>query len=96
MTEKLYPITPQQRELLEHDLTEVRDKLEDLANLVRTCCGEETEPDNRAAETLASLQRLQWALERTLPEFAKSTAGATVSAGSVLNQRNSKSAADSL
>lgn len=59
-----YPITAQQRGLLKRDLAELKNKMTDFITLVRTCYGEMTEPASRAEETAASLQRLEWALQR--------------------------------
>ncbi len=70
MADKRYPMTQEQRQLLQQDIAEAKTKLEEIASLVRTCCGDETEPGIRAAEMLAALQRLQWAIERAETESA--------------------------
>ena len=59
-----YPMTIQQRQVLKQDLAELREKLAEVINLIRTCYGENKEPFVRAEETAAALQRLEWVLER--------------------------------
>jgi len=71
MTADQWHVSAEQRRLLQPDLTEVRDKLEGIAKLLKTWCGDEARPFTRAVETLAALQRLEWALEREEPKFLK-------------------------
>lgn len=72
MTVKQCHVSVQQRQLLQPDLMEVRGKLEGIARLLKTWCGDEAQPFTRAVETLAAVQRLEWALERDEPEFSRS------------------------
>ena len=65
-------MTVQQRQLLKRDLAELREKLTDVVSLIRSSYGETTEPATRAEETLAALQRLEWAIERDLPSQQQS------------------------
>ena len=60
-------MTVQQRQLLTQDLAETRSKLEGILDLVRTSFGEDSDAFIRAQEVDASLQRLEWALERQSP-----------------------------
>ena len=59
------PLTAQQAVQLRRDLTLVEERLQDIATLMRICYGEESQAVIRADETAASLQRLEWELERT-------------------------------
>jgi hypothetical protein len=61
----LRPLTNDQAVQLRHDLTLVEERLQDIAILMRISYGEESQPVIRADETVAALQRLKWALERT-------------------------------
>jgi len=71
MTGTPCPISRHQRESLQPDLTEIKGKLQGIASLLRGWYGEETQPYTRALETLAALQRLEWALERENLEVAR-------------------------
>jgi hypothetical protein len=59
-----YPMTIQQRQVLQQDIAELREKLAEVVSLVRVCFGENKEAFVRAEETAAALQRLEWVLER--------------------------------
>lgn len=61
-----YPLTVDQRNTLAQELSEVREKIESISILARACFGERSQFSIRAEETLAALQRLEWALERQL------------------------------
>jgi hypothetical protein len=61
----LRPLTNEQAVQLRHDLALVDERLQDIATLMRVCCGEESQAFARAEETTAALQRLKWELERT-------------------------------
>lgn len=60
---KHYPMTKDQRQILDQDLAAILESLGNIANLLRACYGD-TEPPGRAEEARAAVQRLLWALER--------------------------------
>jgi|ERR1700682_4477848 hypothetical protein len=61
---KHYPMTKEQREILDHRLATIMEDLGDTANLVNACYGDKDPRAARAEEAQAAVQRLLWALER--------------------------------
>ena len=61
---KHYPMTKEQREILDQDLATIVKNLGDISTLLNACYGEEDPRAVRAEESQAALQRLLWALER--------------------------------
>ena len=59
-----HPMTREQRQTLEQNLTKIMETLGDVQSLLRASYGEGTSPAYRAGEALGALQRLIWALER--------------------------------
>ena len=59
-----YPMTEDQRQALDRDLAIIMEKLGDVGSLLRACYDGQDPPVWRAAEALAAMQRLLWALER--------------------------------
>ena len=63
--DSLRRLTSAQTVQLQQDLALVEERLQDIAILMRICCGEDSQPAIRADETAGAFQRLKWALERT-------------------------------
>jgi hypothetical protein len=61
---KHYPMTKEQRELLDQDLATVMKNLGNMAMLLNACYGDMDPSVARAAEAHAAVQRLVWAVER--------------------------------
>ena len=61
---KHYPMTKEQREILNQDLATITQRLSDITILLNACYGTEDPRAARAEEAQAALQRLLWALER--------------------------------
>jgi len=72
---KHYPMTEDQRQALDRDLATIMEKLGDVASLLRACYDGQDPPVWRAAEALAAMQRLLWALERVDGGLLGETAG---------------------
>jgi hypothetical protein len=64
LNEAHYALSVSQSAQLDRDLTEMRDRAEEIANLVAASFGCDTNIAIRAAEVDAALQRLQWCLDR--------------------------------
>lgn len=69
-----YPMTDEQRQNLDQDMETVREKLEAIVDLLRSCYDENQAPVWRAEEVCGALQRLLWALERQ--DHAAASSGA--------------------
>ena len=61
---KHHPMTEEQREILNQDLSTIMQSLGDIATLLNACYGSKDPRVARAEEAQAALQRLLWALER--------------------------------
>lgn len=61
---KHHPMTEEQREILNQDLSTIMQNLGDIATLLNACYGSKDPRVARAEEAQAALQRLLWALER--------------------------------
>jgi hypothetical protein len=61
---KHYPMTKEQREILDHRLATIMEDLDDTANLLNACYGDKDPRAARAEEAQAAMQRLLWALAR--------------------------------
>ena len=59
-----YPMTNEQRAILDGDLAAIMDKLGDISILLIACYGEDDPRVLRAGESQAALQRLVWGLGR--------------------------------
>jgi hypothetical protein len=59
-----YPMTDEQRQCLDHNLTAIMGDLDDIANLLRACYGGGDMTVMRAEEASGAMQRLVWAVER--------------------------------
>lgn len=59
-----YPMTDEQRQDLDRNLTMVINSLRNVANLLRACHGEADMTVFRAEEASGAVQRLVWAVER--------------------------------
>jgi hypothetical protein len=59
-----HPMTEEQRCYLDHDLKEMMEDLENIANLLRACYGATDTSVIRAEEASGAVQRLIWAAER--------------------------------
>jgi hypothetical protein len=59
-----YPMTKEQREILDGDLAAIVKNLCEISTLLSACYGEKDSRVARAEESQAALQRLLWALER--------------------------------
>jgi hypothetical protein len=79
-----YPMTNEQRAILDGDLVAMMDKLGDISILLIACYGEDDPRVLRAGESQAALQRLVWGLDRqdqlaAIPRGAGSTSGLRLS-----------------
>ncbi|MGA2594402.1 MAG: hypothetical protein ABSH32_31260 [Bryobacteraceae bacterium] len=70
-----YPMTDDQRQALDRNLATIMEKLGDVASLLRACYDAQDPPVWRAAEALAAMQRLLWALQRVDGGLLGETAG---------------------
>jgi hypothetical protein len=71
-----YPMTKEQREILDGDLAAIVKNLGDISTLLNACYGEKDPRAARAEESQAALQRLLWALERQdQPSTIRTAAG---------------------
>jgi hypothetical protein len=61
---KHHPMTEEQREILNQDLSTIMQNLGDIATLLNACYGSKDPRVARAEEAQAASQRLLWALER--------------------------------
>lgn len=61
---KVYHLTSEQLSQLKRDLDEMKLRTEEMANFISLDFGTEDSRTVRAQELVASVQRLQWALER--------------------------------
>jgi hypothetical protein len=59
-----YPMTVEQRRLLDQDLADLQEKLNGILSLLGVCCGVKSDPAIRAGEAAAAVQRLAWAVAR--------------------------------
>jgi len=64
--EHRHPVTVQQQELLKLDLADLKAKLDNVVDSIRTCHGEQSAVYVRAQEIVGALQRLEWAIDRDL------------------------------
>ena len=58
------PMTKDQRETLDRDLSTIIERLEDIATLLRACYGEKDPQVWRARVARAAVERLLWLVER--------------------------------
>jgi hypothetical protein len=65
MTER-YPMTVEQRRLLQQDIAEIQEKLNDMFSLLGACYGDKADSTIRAGEAAAAVQRLEWAVGREM------------------------------
>jgi hypothetical protein len=79
------PLSVSQGVQLDRDLTEMRNRAEEISNLIAASFGSCTDIAIRAGEVDAALQRLQWCLERE--RVADSAAGLS-NVPSVLSMRS--------
>jgi hypothetical protein len=72
---KHYPMTKEQRAILDEDLAIVMKNLGDIASVLNACCGDTDPRVARAEEAQAAAQRLLWALTReaTVPTRGNGT-----------------------
>lgn len=61
---KHYPITQDQRQMVDRDLAKIMESLGGITTLLRACHGDKDERVYRAEEACGAVQRLLWALER--------------------------------
>ena len=61
---KTQSLTWQQEAELREDVASIERKLHSIANLMRACHGQDSQPAVRADEILCALQRFNWELER--------------------------------
>lgn len=59
-----YPMTREQRQALDQDLSAIMENLKSIANLVRACYGDMDATVTRAEEATGAVQRLIWAVEQ--------------------------------
>jgi hypothetical protein len=60
------PATIEQQELLKLDLAELKAKLDNLVDSIRSCHGQQSAAYMRAQEIVGAVQRLEWAIDRDL------------------------------